>query len=657
MESRWDEGDASRFEDDDLALRVYTSRLLGQEEALVLHGGGNTSVKSVYQDFFDRPVPVLYVKGSGWDLKTIEKPGFAPLRLEETRLLAERESLSDDDMAAQLRNLLLDQAAPAPSVEAILHAIMPAKFVDHTHTDAIVTLTNNPQGPAILADLFPDCLVLPYIMPGFVLARQVAGAVKTHDVSQYKGIVLSHHGVFSFSDDARVAYEDMIELVSRAEAYIEQHGAHEHPKQDGRLDLLGLARIRRQVSAARGRAQLAVADTSPEMCGFASRSDVANVATRGPITPDHVIRTKRVPVILEEDVQPAVPEMGRFVSDYQEYFRRNATAGLTMLDPAPRWAVWQGRGALAFGSSLKECGVISDIARHTQWAIQVGEALGGWQALPEAELFELEYWVLEQAKLGKQGQAKPHQGKVAVVTGAASGIGRATCSRLHADGAVVVGLDIDPSVVDRLDGAGLVGRTCDLTDDAQVADAIDHVVAAYGGLDILVCNAGVFQAGDKVHEIAPPDWDRALAVNLTAVQRLLQRAIPYLKCGVGASVVVVGSRNVTAPGAGAASYSVSKAGVTQLARVAALELAEFGVRVNTIHPDAVFDTGLWTDEALERSARRYGMTVDEYKKKNLLGAEIGSDDVARLVSTLAGDAFAATTGAQLPIDGGSDRVI
>jgi rhamnose utilization protein RhaD (predicted bifunctional aldolase and dehydrogenase)/NAD(P)-dependent dehydrogenase (short-subunit alcohol dehydrogenase family) len=657
MESRWDEGDASRSEDDDLALRVYTSRLLGQEEALVLHGGGNTSVKSVYKDFFDRPVSVLYVKGSGWDLKTIEKPGFAPLRLDETRLLAERESLSDDDMAAQLRNLLLDQTAPAPSVEAILHAIMPAKFVDHTHTDAIVTLTNHPRGDAIMAELFPDCLILPYIMPGFVLARQVAEAVKTRDVSQYKGIVLSHHGVFTFSDDARVAYEGMIELVSRAEAYIQQHGAHEHPKADGRLDLLGLARIRRQVSAVRGRAQLAVADTSPEMAGFAGRPDVAEIATRGPITPDHVIRTKRVPVILEEDVQLDVPEVERFASDYEAYFQRNATDGLTMLDAAPRWGVWRGRGALAFGSSLKECGVISDIARHTQWAIQVGEALGGWQALPEAELFELEYWILEQAKLGKQGAVKPHQGKVAVITGAAGGIGRATCERLHADGAVVVGLDIDPSVEERLAGDGLVGRTCDVTDEAQVSQTIDDVVAAYGGLDILVCNAGVFQAGDKVQEIASADWDRALAVNLTAVQRLLSRAIPYLKCGVGASVVVVGSRNVTAPGAGAASYSVSKAGLTQLARVAALELAEFGVRVNTIHPDAVFDTGLWTDEALERSARRYGMSVDEYKKKNLLGAEIGSEDVAQLISTLAGDAFAATTGAQLPIDGGSDRVI
>jgi rhamnose utilization protein RhaD (predicted bifunctional aldolase and dehydrogenase)/NAD(P)-dependent dehydrogenase (short-subunit alcohol dehydrogenase family) len=657
MKSRWNEIEAGRLENDDLALRVYTSRLLGQDPSLVLHGGGNTSVKSTRDDFFGRSVSVLYVKGSGWDLKTIEKPGFAPLRLDDTRLLAERETLSDTEMAAQLRNLLLDQNAPAPSVEAILHAILPAKFVDHTHTDAVVTLTNNPQGEAIISELYPDCLVLPYVMPGFVLARQVADALKTHDLSQTKGLILLHHGVFSFADDARSAYEDMIELVSRAESYIEKRDGPPHPRAEAPLDLLGLARIRRRVSDVRGQAQLAIVDASPEMCGFASRGDVEEIATRGPITPDHVIRTKRVPVILARDVEPGVPEVRRFADDYEAYFRRNASDGLTMLDPAPRWAVWTGRGALAFGSSIKECKIVSDIVRHTQWAIQAGEALGGWEALPETDLFELEYWVLEQAKLATKSRGKPHQGKIALVTGAAGGIGSATCRSLHADGAVVVGLDIDASVGDSLAEVDLVGRVCDLTDEAQVAAAVDHVVSTFGGLDMLVCNAGVFESGDAVAEISAEDWDRAISVNLTAVQRMLRYAIPYLKCGVNPSIVVIGSRNVRAPGARAASYSVSKAGVTQLARVAALELAEFNVRVNTVHPDAVFDTGLWTPAVLESSARRYGMTVDEYKKKNLLGTEIESRDVARLVSVLVGDAFRATTGAQLPLDGGSDRVI
>jgi len=247
-------------------------------------------------------------------------------------------------------------------------------------------------------------------------------------------------------------------------------------------------------------------------------------------------------------------------------------------------------------------------------------------------------------------------GKVAVVTGAAGGIGRATVERLHADGAVVVGLDIDPSVSEALAAPGTRGVVCDLTDDAALRGAIEAVVDAYGGIDLVVANAGIFRTGEPIEELGE-SWDRHIAVNLTATQRLLRFSIPYLKLGIDPSIIVVGSRNFSAPGPGAAAYSVSKAGVTQLARVAALELAPHGVRVNTIHPDAVFDTGIWTEEALQRSAERYGLTVPEYRKKNLLRREIRSADIARLISTLAGPAFAATTGAQIPIDGGNDRVI
>lgn len=251
---------------------------------------------------------------------------------------------------------------------------------------------------------------------------------------------------------------------------------------------------------------------------------------------------------------------------------------------------------------------------------------------------------------------QPHRDKVAVVTGAAGGIGRATVERLHADGAVVVGLDIDPSVSEALAAPGTRGVVCDLTDDAALRGAIEAVVDAYGGVDLVVANAGIFRTGEPIEELGE-SWDRHIAVNLTATQRLLRFSIPYLKLGLDPSIIVVGSRNFSAPGPGAAAYSVSKAGVTQLARVAALELAPHGVRVNTIHPDAVFDTGIWTEEALQRSAERYGLTVPEYRKKNLLRREIRAADIARLISTLAGPAFAATTGAQIPIDGGNDRVI
>jgi len=266
--------------------------------------------------------------------------------------------------------------------------------------------------------------------------------------------------------------------------------------------------------------------------------------------------------------------------------------------------------------------------------------------------------VLEQAKLGKStGPGKPHQGKVAMVTGAFSGIGRASCDALAADGAAVVGLDINPRVVEELEAAGMLGIECDLTNDQGIRAAVDAIVGRYGGLDIVVCNAGVFRTGETLEEHSAQTWDQTMAVNLTATQRVMTAAIPYLKLGVSPSLLIVGSRNYAAPGPGAAAYSVSKAGITQLARVAALELAADGVRVNVVHPDAVFDTALWTEDVLARSARRYAMSVEEYKTRNLLGREIRAADVARLLSTVAGEAFGATTGAQIPIDGGSDRVI
>jgi len=627
MKSLWNDREADAFAGDDLAMRVYTSRLLGADESLVMHGGGNTSVKSMTQDFFGRDVEVLFVKGSGWDLGTIEKEGFPAIRLAETKMLAERDTLSDTDMAKQLRGLLMDQSSPSPSVEAILHAIMPAKFVDHTHTDSVVTLSNNPNGKDIIGKL--------------------------------------HHGVFTFSDDAKEAYENMIELVDRAGKYIAAKGdsriqaAGKAPDlaTGAKADLLHLAKIRRAVSKARGKAQIACLNSTPAAVAFASLSNVDRVATRGPITPDHVIRTKRTALILDQSSSCDVPEVEAFVDDYKKYFKQHNDGTLTMLDPAPRWAVWKNVGTLAFGSTQKECDIITDITRHTAWAIQTGQSLGGWEALPAKQIFDLEYWVLEQAKLKKHtAAAKPHLGKVAVVTGAAGGIGRAIAQQLHTDGAVVVGLDINPAVKGNLNQPGLTGHVCDLTDEEAVQQRIDSVVTKYGGLDIVVLNAGIFKSGETIDQL-DETWDKTIEVNLTASQRFLKHSIPYLKLGVDASVIVIGSRNYPAPGAGAGAYSVSKAGITQLARVAALELAKDKVRVNVLHPDAVFDTELWTDEALERSAKRYDMTVEEYKTKNLLSREVRSADVARLASTVASDVFCATTGAQLPIDGGSDRVI
>jgi NAD(P)-dependent dehydrogenase (short-subunit alcohol dehydrogenase family) len=371
------------------------------------------------------------------------------------------------------------------------------------------------------------------------------------------------------------------------------------------------------------------------------------------LTPDHSIRTKRAPAFIGEDLDASVQ---KFADDYAAYFNRHAK-GQTMLDAAPRFAIWPGKGIVSFGDSLKDAKIVADIAESTAATVQLGEAVGGWEPLPEKDIFEIEYWDLEQAKLRKGPARKVHQGKVALVTGCAAGIGFAIAESLAEQGAQVVGLDIDKEIPDIMKKIGGIGIVVNLTEDQPVQDAIDFTVREFGGIDIVVSNAGIFPKNDHLDAMAQTDWDRTLMINLTSHQKLMNKVIPFVKQGIDASVIFVGSRNFKAPGPGASAYSCSKAALTQLCRVAALELAPHKIRVNIVHPDAVFDTKLWTPEALQKSATRYGMTVEEYKTKNLMKVEIKSKDIGNMVSAMASPLFAKVTGAQIPVDGGNDRVI
>lgn len=658
MKSLWSDTAAKAFPGD-LGQRIYTSRLLGANPELVLHGGGNTSVKTRETDFFGDPVDVIHVKGSGWDLATIEAAGFAPVRMSALLKMAELKMLPDAEMVKQQRAAMLDPGAPTPSIEAILHAVIPQKFVDHTHANAVVALTNHAAGRAAVEEVYGSrMIVIPYVMPGFVLAREVAKALKKTDPRSVDGLILMNHGIFTFHDDARRSYELMIEHVTRAEDYLASKAGKKFklPAAKASEDLAGLAEIRRHVSALRGMPVIARLDQSPEAVGFSSRPDVVDLATRGPLTPDHTIRTKRVPVVIGGDIGKSID---RYAADYAKYFARHQK-GETMLTPDPRWAVWPGKGVVSFGATVAEADIVRDIATHTWRTIQMTDAAftGGWKALPAAKLFEIEYWDLEQAKLKKGGAAPAHQGKVAIVTGSAAGIGFACAETLAEQGAKVIGIDLSPEIESQMASIGGLGIVANLTQDDAVLAAVQRAVREFGGIDIVVSNAGIFTAGAYLEDLDSANWDKSMAVNLTSHQKLLKYTIPYLKKGAkDPAIVLVGSRNVNAPGAGAASYSCAKAGLTQLCRVAALELAPFQVRCNIIHPDAVFDTKLWTPENLKRSAERYGMTVEEYKTRNLMKTEIKSKDVGRMVAAMASGLFGKTTGAQIPVDGGNDRVI
>ncbi len=656
MQSLWDDSEAAQCRDE-LDLRVYTSRLLGRDKTLVLHGGGNTSVKVAQKDLFGEDENVLYIKGSGWDLETIEAAGFAPVQLDYLLRLARLDALPDTQMVNQLATHMLKSSAPAPSVETILHACLPHKFVDHTHADAVLTVTNTPDGERRIREIYGDAVVvIPYVMPGFDLARLCAKEYPRQAGASTIGMVLMNHGIFSFGDTARQSYERMIDLVSRAEDYLKARKAWAIPVRSvtpARIDMLQQAQLRRKLSAAAGAPMIVATHADEDTLAFAQREDLGTLSQQGPITPDHIIRTKRVPM-LGADVDA-------YASSYKSYFDLQAPQAKepkTMLDPAPRMVLDPGFGLAAAGRTAKDAAIVAELYQHSMQVMQRAQALGGYRALPQRELFEVEYWDLEQAKLRKGGTPPLFTGEIALVTGAASGIGKACAEALLARGAAVIGLDINPAIETLYRRTDFLGLRCDLTDESAIKSALERAVLAYGGLDMLVLNAGIFAASRKISELATDEWRKVMAINLDANLFLLRACHPLLKLAPkGGRVVVIGSKNVPAPGPGAAAYSASKAALNQLARVAALEWGADGIRINSLHPNAVFDTGIWTDEVLAQRAQHYGLTIDEYKTNNVLKTEVRSRDVAELAAEMCGPLFAKTTAAQVPVDGGNERVI
>lgn len=657
MNSLWNDQEAACYEGD-LGLRVYTSRLLGRDPSLVLHGGGNTSVKITEKNILGEEQEILYVKGSGWDLETIDAPGFAPVRMAHLVALAGLEKLSDPQMVNELKTHTTVAGAPTPSVEAILHAVLPYKYVDHTHADAIVTLTNTAGGETRIRKIYGDSVVvLPYVMPGFDLARECARRFAAEAGPQTIGMVLLNHGIFSFGATARESYERMIDLVNRAEEYLMRRKAWalSFPEQQpsGEAIRVPLAQLRHRLSQASGNPLIIALNNDQKSLAFARHPAVERIAQQGPATPDHVIRTKRLPMIGRD--------CDDYIARYKAYFDHHAPhakAPKTMLDPTPRVILDRDWGMGAIGRTAKDAAIVRDIYHHTMDVILRAEALGGYRALSARDLFDMEYWDLEQAKLRKGGTPPPFTGEIALVTGAASGIGKACVDALLARGAAVIGLDIDPAVADLDNKPAFKGIRCDVSEAAQRLAALEEGVRAFGGLDMLILNAGVFPPGRRIAELDDAEWRRVMAVNLDANLALLREAHPLLKLAPrGGRVVVIGSKNVPAPGPGAAAYSASKAALNQLARVAALEWGGDNIRINSLHPNAVFDTALWSEEVLKARAAYYGLSVAEYKTNNVLKVEVTSRDVAELAAEMCGALFAKTTGAQLPVDGGNDRVI
>jgi rhamnose utilization protein RhaD (predicted bifunctional aldolase and dehydrogenase)/NAD(P)-dependent dehydrogenase (short-subunit alcohol dehydrogenase family) len=658
----------------DLALRVYTTRLLGADPRLVLHGGGNTSVKTRTADLMGRDVEVLCVKGSGADMAVIEPAGLPAVRLAELRELRAREMLSDEDMVRLQRANLIDPMAPTPSVETLLHAFMPHKFVDHTHSTAVLSLVDQPDGEARAAEVYDGRMgIVPYIMPGFALAKK-AGEIFDANTT-VNGLILHKHGIFTFGDSAEEAYEHMIEMVSLAEAALRRgRGAvfQSAAALSSAAQELGMLRLAEAAPIVRG--ACAVKDpsgahrrlilefrTSDLIRNFINGADVKRYATAGVATPDHTIRTKNWPLVLEAPRHAAdfaastTAAAAAFMEHYRRYFaRHNARCGggKIMLDPLPRVVLVPGLGLFGLGRSKKDARIAGDLAEAAVETITHAEAIGRFESISEADMFDCEYWSLEQAKLGTAKEL-PLAGQIAAVTGAAGAIGAATGKAFAAAGAAVALLDVNEaalrSVAQAIGVAALAFR-CDVTDAASVRAAFDKVAENFGGVDIVVSNAGAAWQG-RIGEVDEAILHKSFDLNFYGHQRVAQAAVRIMRAqGTGGCLLFNASKQAVNPGPDFGPYGLPKAATLFLARQYALDYGADGIRANAVNADRI-RSGLLTDAMIAERAKARGLNEAEYMSGNLLRREVAPQDVAQ--AFLAQALALKTTADVTTVDGGN----
>jgi rhamnulose-1-phosphate aldolase/alcohol dehydrogenase len=679
MNSRWND-DAVRGLSD-LDLLVHVSRLIGAESSLVLWGGGNTSVKRTERDHRGRDTRVLRVKGSGSDLKSIQPKDFPGVRMDDILALLERDEVGDQEMVDYFAHALLEPASPRPSIETPLHGFLPAEAVIHTHADAIVSLTNNDRCPDVLAQVYgAEVIALAYLRPGFPIAKQVARAFQSNPNA--RAILLEKHGTICWGGTVKDAYLATIELISRAEEAI-AHKARGRARFGGAQLSAPDPADRRRVAAAvapalrgllsRDRRLIMTFDDSEDVLEFASSSNAAALSGVGPATPDHTLYTKRLPCFVPVDrpgdppaVKAAIDaSVSRFVADYTAYFHAHHHDGATLADPFPRVIVVAGLGMFTVGKDRRTAGIVGDIYHHTISVLGAASAFGRYVSLSAQDAFDVEYWPLELYKLTLAPPEKELARRIALVTGGASGIGRAAVQRLAAEGAHVVVADLDAAGARKVaeeavaaTGSGrAIGVAMDVTSESSVRAALDAAVLAYGGLDIVVSNAGIAHS-TPIDQLELADWERSFAVNSTGHFLVAREALRLMKAqGLGGSFVFVATKNVMSPGKDFSAYSAAKAAESQLAKVLALEGGPHGVRSNLVNPDAVFrDSKLWSADVRRERARAQGIAVDDleefYRKRNILARPILPEDVAEAVLFLASDRSAKTTGCTITVDGG-----
>ena len=656
MKNLWNDGEAEKLVseyakkgvDRDLALRVYTTRLLGGEPRLVLHGGGNTSLKTKATDILGEEWDVLCVKGSGWDMAVIEPAGLPAVKLDSLLKARRLDMLSDEDMVAMQRANLIDPSSPNPSIETLLHAFLPHKFVDHTHSTAILALVDQDDSERLCRKVFGDRMgFVPYIKPGFDLAKAAAD-IYDADPS-VEGLILDKHGIFTFAESAREAYELMIRYVTMAEDYVAQNGKQPFTPVSLPGELASPAEIASMLRGAvavdkgEGRFDRMVSEfrTSDAILEFANAENADDLSKRGVSTPDLSIRIKTGPMVLPAPEKSKLSAYRKVIEEriadfstrYRKYFETNDArddVSRTMLDPMPRLTFVQGLGLFGHGRTLKEAKIAADVGEMLIDAIRGAESIGSFSPLPLSDLFELEYWSLEQAKLAAN-KPKPLTGQVALVTGGAGAIGAATAKLFAAQGAHVVVVDLNgekAKAVAKEAGNGSIGVAADVTDPASVRAAFDEAVETFGGLDILVSNAGAAWEG-KIGEIDDALLRRSFELNFFAHQTAAQNAVRIFKeQGTGGVLLFNASKQAVNPGANFGAYGLPKAATLFLSRQYALEYGPLGIRSNAVNADRI-RSGLLTDEMVASRSKARGLSEKDYMSGNLLGQEVRAEHVAQ----------------------------
>jgi rhamnose utilization protein RhaD (predicted bifunctional aldolase and dehydrogenase)/NAD(P)-dependent dehydrogenase (short-subunit alcohol dehydrogenase family) len=683
MESRFDADEAARFVaanaavSEDVTLRTYTARLLGRAPSLVLHGGGNTSVKTTAKTRLGESVPVLCVKGSGWDLATIEAAGHPACRVEHlTKMLAAPE-MSDVDMVNELRLSLLDANAPTPSVEALLHAALPAKYIDHTHADAVLAVCDQPDAEKICRSIWEDDLLfIPYVMPGFVLAKRCDELYRKAVAAgaRPRVMVLERHGIFTWGDTAKESYEAMIAAVTKAERYVRDCEATvDAPAvpRDPHLTMRVLPILRGVLARAHGLAEETglVCDVRATELYFLERRDIKELVAKGCATPDHVIRTKPTAMLFEahayaDDAALTVgleKAVAQYAAEYDAYFEANATRDggtkKTKLDPYPRVILVPKVGIVTVAKTKKDARIAADIYEHTRDVMTHASDVGEYSPVSMADLFDVEYWSLEQAKI-KKSPSPPLAGRVALVTGAASGIGLATAELFLGEGAHVVLIDREAASLSDVDarlrkkyGAEVTSIACDVTKQNEVRAAFEHAIASFGGVDLVVSNAGNAPEGLLHTHAGEKKLRDSLELNLLAHNIVAMEAVDVMRLtGRGGCLLFNASKSAFNQGPSFGPYAVAKSALVSLVRQYAVDLGGAGIRANAVNADRI-RTGLFGGGVLESRAKARGLTADEYFRANLLHREVTAEDVARAFLYLA--TARSTTGCVITVDGGN----